>query len=136
MLELVQPLLDLAKQRPTPKAVAPSSIPETPPGYVLCACKEKAIEMQEVVYTHTGAVLASDNACKECRALRPSHAKIVCAHCRAVVALLSPFKDPFRGFEFKADGFYHVLECPNCNPDVVASDVIEKKLYEKERQTA
>ena len=106
-----------------------------PENMVRCACGKKWIPFEDVRMFNTGVCTATDSICKECRNDVAKHAMIVCCKCQAVVARVPPQHCP-GGFRYEPNRCYHIVECPNCNPDVEVSAIIEKKIFDREQGPA
>lgn len=124
------------EMKPVLMPVIPKTIDlqQPPVGYQYCGGRAqgctKLIPETEVVYHWTGIVQARDTLCKECQALTPTHALIVCLRCCAVVARMPPHTFP-DGFRIEPRKAYHVQYCGNfdCRPDLASSSIIEGQLH-------
>jgi hypothetical protein len=81
-----------------------------------CRNKKQAQEMARIATT--GAVTnVQDCICLACAKENLKEfsriARIICAGCREVVAMVEPFKEP-NGFIWRPGAYYHAAECPVC----------------------
>lgn len=74
--------------------------------------------------------------CNECwQELKKAKAAIiVCMKCKELRHVLEPIRNARTGFELKPGNFYHIMDCPKCNPDkylnnTVPAEIIEEALY-------
>lgn len=58
-----------------------------------------------------------DKCWEEFKKLQPKVPVFVCKKCHQFLYVTEPTKIPRTGFEYKAGHFYHLLDCPNCNPE-------------------
>ena len=101
---------------------------------IRCKCCGEDFEADNYSVVDTGYVKAFDGCCSDCKkgAGVDNTCAVVCVQCKEVVARLEPYKDD-DGFEFKKRHAYHIDACPDCNPNLPSSMVVEKKLYLKEK---
>ena len=98
-----------------------------------CACNEKIISINECRRIDTGVVQALDTMCKDCKQAVKGTCPLICIRCKRVASRMEPGKDKKTGFVFKAGRPYHLDGCPFCEEGVQKSIIIEKLMYEKER---
>lgn len=75
--------------------------------------------------------------CDECweTARKAKSCYIICVKCKEVRKCMEPFVNPKNGFKLEAGKFYHIMDCPECNPDkyagkTVPAMIIEEVLYD------
>jgi hypothetical protein len=130
MSDVLGKLKEIVDQMPeAPKAPTPVIEADR----VLCACGKKKIHISEVKRLRTSTGFVLDYICDECERMVPNHSRIVCLRCRKVVSRMPPHKDP-SGFVFEARKFYHVDACPDCQPGLTSSNLLEKQQFDAERR--
>ncbi len=117
---------EISQERPKPELGPPAGSP--PPGMVHCGRCRKHIPVDQIRYYFTGICTASDSLCGECATLVPRHALIVCIGCKAVVARIAPERLK-SGFEIEERKIYHTQACPNCQPGVERTSIIEAEIF-------
>lgn len=108
----------------------------------VCLCGKKVLmspDGMEVV--DTGLFKAINHVCKGCRKGREidrTHARLVCARCRRVLAHPEPMRDPRNGFSMEAGRCYHTDGCAICRPPEGGGQgqypIIEALVYMKRRR--
>ena len=139
LIKQAQVLYALGKME-KPELPETGPLPGSPPaGHVFCGGRpqgcSKVLHESEVPYHWTGIVRARDTLCRECQALVPNHALIVCLRCCAVVARIPPHTFP-DGFRIEPRRTYHIQYCGNfdCRPDLPSSRIIEGELHRKDKK--
>ena len=65
-----------------------------------------------------GCVAYLCDACwEQFKKIQPKVPVFVCKKCHSFLYMTEPTKVPRTGFEYKAGHFYHLLDCPHCNPE-------------------
>lgn len=100
-----------------------------------CACGNN-VPVTMFKQMNSGVVQFSNNicpGCKEAEKLDKETARIICIHCKKVVARLKPVKEK-NGFVYQAGRTYHSDACPECKPDLTESQIVEKVIYQRKIQ--
>ena len=121
---------EILEQLP-PVATPAQLLTQNQPSRLVCGvCRKRELEEPQVGRYHSGVCEVRDVICAECRRLAGPACLVVCVTCQAVVSRIPAHVDR-TGFAFKPNSFVHVPACPNCQPDIQSSTVIEKKLFDQ-----
>lgn len=122
---------DVADQMPAVPALV-----VTPPADAPCEICGTRQGLHEFPVHWTGVAQVRDLLCRSCAtAMLRQTCHLVCLNCKVVFTRMQPFKDR-TGFVFQAGTFYHMPDCPRCQPLVEgttqkALKVIEFENYKK-----
>lgn len=124
----IQNIFRLLNQLPPPATgITDSSV-------ALCASCGKLKHMTDFIFYDSGVIKnVVEQLCSNCVSSFKDCAKIVCCTCRVVIGWVDPHKDS-DGFLFEKKGSYHIKTCPNCEPGLIKSDLIEKIIYLQRKQ--
>lgn len=90
-----------------------------------CVCgKQVNLDPDTLTVIDTGLFKTLNNVCRGCKAgsdIDRTHARLVCARCKRVLAHPEPMKDPKSGFAFEAGRSYHTDGCALCKPSADGS---------------
>lgn len=127
--EIVKLVQVVAKMPPPPPL--PEAIP-LPLDRIRCACGGDVDISVAKVY-HTGVIKACEVVCPGCVKQFKGLSRIVCCSCKQIVGWLKPHKDQ-SGFEYKPDVTYHEEICGFCHMGAESATIIEKFLYNRQKQ--
>lgn len=107
-----------------------------------CVCgRQVKLDPDTLTVIDTGLFKTLNNVCRDCKAgaeIDRTHARLVCARCKRVLAHPDPMKDPKSGFAFEAGRSYHTDGCALCNPakdgEQAAYPVIEALVYMRNKK--
>lgn len=122
----IQQYIDFARRLPPPAAMR-LVLNADDVNYMTCLCghrKHKGTMPQR----HSGIVPFKDTVCRGCTKAARGTATIVCSRCREVIGKIPPGKDK-DGFTFVRDSVYHVVNCPNCCPEIESTEIVERILW-------
>jgi hypothetical protein len=124
----VQGIFRLLNQLPPPATGL------TPSSMGLCASCGKLKHMTDFIFYDSGVIKnVTEQLCHQCVSSFTDCSKIVCCTCRVVIGWADPHKDK-DGFVFEKTHSYHIKTCPNCEPGILKSDLIEKIIYLQRKQ--
>jgi RNase P subunit RPR2 len=100
-------------------------------GLILCRMTGKAFPVTDLTVINTGPIKCVNRISKEALASIPKDfCPIACVGCKEIIAWISPGTNN-RGFTLKPRKAYHVLDCPDCNPEKFKGLTVESRLIEE-----
>lgn len=102
-----------------------------------CKACGKLVSLENMPIIDTGVIKGvTVGLCKDCfdALMKEKLCGIVCMKCKQVRSFVEPQTNPQTGFKMEPGKFYHILDCPACNPEkyenkTVPAIIIEEALY-------